>query len=104
MGSAYGFGGLGKILGPLMLAVFAGAENVVSPEATITAVKPAFLFLGALAVAAGLVFWFGIETRGKTLKEIDSILLGEPDDADTVTGEDVRELQRNASGERREAE
>jgi len=74
MGSAYGFGGFGKILGPIVLAVFAGAENVVSPQATIDAVKPAFMFLGGLGIAAGLAFWFGVETRGKTFEEIDSML------------------------------
>ena len=31
MGSAYGFGGIGKIVGPVGLALIAGSSNVVNP-------------------------------------------------------------------------
>jgi MFS transporter, putative metabolite:H+ symporter len=34
MGSAYGFGGLGKIIGPLGLALIVGSSNVVTPQAS----------------------------------------------------------------------
>ena len=40
--------GVGKILGPLCLAVIAGAGDVVSPKATLAALQPAFLFLALL--------------------------------------------------------
>ena len=38
--------GVGKILGPLSLALIAGTGNIVSPHATADAVLPAFMFLG----------------------------------------------------------
>ena len=76
MGSAYGFGGIGKILGPIMLAFFAGSGNIVTPKATMAAIFPAFISLALLSVGAGLVFLFGIETRGKTIEEIDSMVKG----------------------------
>ena len=34
MGSAYGIGGVGRIFGPMVLAIFAGSSNLVSPKAT----------------------------------------------------------------------
>jgi putative MFS transporter len=62
--------GIGKILGPLCLAVIAGADNPLSPQATADAVMPAFLFLGACALAVGLAFTFlGIETHGRPLTQ-----------------------------------
>ena len=62
--------GVGKILGPLCLAVIAGADNPLSPQATADAVLPAFLFLGACALAVGLAFSFlGVETHGRPLAQ-----------------------------------
>jgi putative MFS transporter len=64
--------GVGKILGPLCLAVIAGADNPLSPKATADAVLPAFLFLGACALAVGLAFTFlGLETHGRPLAQGD---------------------------------
>ncbi|NPV74623.1 MAG: MFS transporter [Pelotomaculum sp.] len=74
MGSAYGFGGLGKIIGPIALAFFAGSSNIVSPKATIDAIVPAFTFMGAFALLTGITYLFGIETRKKSIEEIDAIL------------------------------
>jgi len=74
MGSAYGFGGFGKIIGPIVLALFAGSSNVVSPKATIDAIVPAFIFLGAWAVITGITFLFGLETKKKSIEEIDIML------------------------------
>ena len=48
--------GIGKILGPLVLAVIAGADNLVSPKATTDAILPAFVVLSLCAVAVGLCF------------------------------------------------
>jgi MFS transporter, putative metabolite:H+ symporter len=60
--------GLGKILGPLSLALIAGAGNIVAPQATADAVLPAFLFLAGCGLAVGLAFVFvPIETHGKPL-------------------------------------
>lgn len=62
--------GVGKILGPLCLAVIAGADNPLSPQATADAVLPTFLFLGACAFAVGLAFSFlGPETHGRPLAQ-----------------------------------
>ena len=57
--------GVGKILGPLSLALIAGTGNIVSPHATAEAVLPAFMFLGFAMVCVGLSFSiFGVETHG----------------------------------------
>lgn len=73
--------GVGKILGPLCLAVIAGADNPLSPQATADAVLPAFLFLGACSLAVGLAFSFlGLETHGRPLA-LDHEEQGAPSDA-----------------------
>jgi putative MFS transporter len=76
MGSAYGFGGLGKILGPVALSFFAGSANIVSPKATTDAIIPAFTFLALMAIGAGVLYHFGFETKGKTIEQIDSLVTG----------------------------
>lgn len=79
MGSAYGFGGLGKIIGPLGLALVVGSSNVVKPEATLGAIQPAFLYLASWFVLAGAVYLFlGIETKGRSIEEIDRTLKAAP--------------------------
>ncbi|GGC61195.1 MFS transporter [Chelatococcus reniformis] len=58
--------GIGKILGPLCLALIAGADNYVVPKATADAVLPAFLFLAACGLMVGLAYsLLGIESHGK---------------------------------------
>jgi MFS transporter, putative metabolite:H+ symporter len=60
--------GVGKILGPLALALLAGSDNVIAPKATADAVFPAFLFLGATMLAVALAFAFlGVETHGRQI-------------------------------------
>lgn len=76
MGSAYGFGGLGKILGPVALSFFAGSANIVTPKATTDAIIPAFTFLALMAMGAGVLYLFGFETRGKSIEQIDSMVTG----------------------------
>jgi putative MFS transporter len=79
MGSAYGFGGLGKIIGPLGLALVVGSSNVVKPEATLDAIQPAFLYLASWFVLAGVVYLvLGIETKGRSMEDIDRDLKGAP--------------------------
>jgi MFS transporter, putative metabolite:H+ symporter len=60
--------GVGKILGPLALALIVGSSNLVSPQATEDAVLPAFLFLSVnmLLVALGFAF-LGVETHGRPM-------------------------------------
>ena len=78
--------GVGKILGPLSLALIAGTGNVVSPHATADAVLPAFLFLGFAMVCVGLSFTIlGIETHGVPLalhEEIEDEAAGQTAIAD----------------------
>jgi putative MFS transporter len=60
--------GVGKIFGPLALAILAGSDNIIAPKATAEAVFPAFLFLGGTMLAVALAFAFlGIETHGKQI-------------------------------------
>ena len=75
MGFSYGIGNLGKIIGPLGLALVVGSSNYVSPKVTLDALFPALLFLAFWYGQAGLVFAFlGIETRGRSIEEINSTL------------------------------
>jgi hypothetical protein len=50
MGVGYGTGNIGKIIGPLGLAVIVG--NFVKPEATLGAIVPALLYLAFCGVLA----------------------------------------------------
>lgn len=63
--------GVGKILGPLALALIAGSDNIVSPKATSEAVLPAFLFLGAgMILVAGAFAFLGVETHGRAIEDL----------------------------------
>jgi len=60
--------GVGKIIGPLSLALIAGTSHLVSPAQTESAVFPAFLFLAFCMALVGLSFLFlGVETHGKAM-------------------------------------
>jgi putative MFS transporter len=77
MGSAYGFGGIGKVIGPLGLALMVGSSNVIKPDVPLEHVLPAFLYLAAWFALAGAVYLFlGIETKGRSIEEIDRALHG----------------------------
>jgi putative MFS transporter len=79
MGIGYGFGNLGKFIGPAGLAVIAGSNNFVSPKATLDALVPAMNYFGFWYLVAAAAIWFiGIETRGRTIGEIDSTLTSPP--------------------------
>jgi putative MFS transporter len=72
MGSAYGFGGIGKILGPVGLALIVGSSNYLKPDVPLTEIPTAFVYLGCWFLMAGVVYYFfGLETRGKSLEQID---------------------------------
>ncbi len=67
-GLGHAAAGVGKILGPLALAVIAGTANVVSPKATQGAVFPAFMFLAFCMLLVGLAFLFlARETHGRAI-------------------------------------
>jgi putative MFS transporter len=75
MGLGYGVGNLGKILGPLGLALIVGSSNYVNPQAALGALFPAMLFLGFWYAQAAVAFWLlGVETRGRSIEEIDGAL------------------------------
>jgi putative MFS transporter len=72
MGSAYGFGGIGKILGPVGLALIVGSSNYLKPDVPLTQIPTAFIYLGCWFLMAGVVYYFfGLETKGKSLEQID---------------------------------
>lgn len=71
-GSAYGFGGIGKILGPVGLALIVGSGNYLKPDVPLTEIPLAFLYLGCWFLLPGTVYYFsGIETQGKSIEQID---------------------------------
>ncbi|SMD25214.1 MFS transporter [Lentzea albidocapillata] len=74
VGAAYGFGGLGKIVGPAALAVISGAGTALTPAATAAAITPAFWFFAVFTlIAAGTYVWPALETKGKSLDEIEEL-------------------------------
>jgi MFS transporter, putative metabolite:H+ symporter len=67
-GLAQAANGVGKILGPVCLALIAGSNDVVSPKATADAIGPAFLFLAACEFAALIaIFAYRREPHGKPM-------------------------------------
>jgi putative MFS transporter len=75
MGLGYGVGNLGKIISPLGLALIVGASNFIKPEARVDALMPAMLFLGFWAALAAFAFLFlGIETKGRSIEDIDAAM------------------------------
>jgi putative MFS transporter len=72
MGSAYGFGGIGKIIGPVGLALIVGSGNYLKPDVPLPQIPLAFLYLGCWFLMTGAVYYFfGLETRGKSIEQID---------------------------------
>jgi putative MFS transporter len=60
--------GVGKIVGPLILALLAGSGNVIAPKATAEAVFPAFVVLAFTMLLVALAYLFlGIETHGRAM-------------------------------------
>jgi putative MFS transporter len=60
--------GVGKVFGPLLLALSAGSGRALTPRATEQAILPAFTVLSICALAIGLAITFlGPETHGKLL-------------------------------------
>jgi MFS transporter, putative metabolite:H+ symporter len=77
MGLVYGVGNTGKFIGPVGLGLIAGSSNLVSPKATLAALIPGFNFCMAWYVLGALAFWLiAMETRGRTIEQIDAALSG----------------------------
>ena len=68
------------MIGPLGLALICGQSNFVNPKASLDFIVPALLFLAFWSFLSGTAFLFGIETRGRSIEEIDNELTahGEP--------------------------
>jgi putative MFS transporter len=74
-GLVYGCSNVAKFIGPAGLAIIAGASNFVAPKATLDAMVPAFVYFAAWYGLAVIAFLFvGIETRGRTIDELDAAL------------------------------
>ena len=58
MGSAYGFGGIGKIIGPVGLALIVGSGNYLKPDVPLPQIPLAFVYLGCWFLMAGAVYYF----------------------------------------------
>jgi MFS transporter, putative metabolite:H+ symporter len=75
MGFVYGVGNLGKFIGPAGLALIAGSSNFVKPEATLAALVPGFNYFAFWYILGAVAFAFiGMETRGRTIDEIEAEL------------------------------
>jgi MFS transporter, putative metabolite:H+ symporter len=77
MGLVYGVGNLGKFIGPAGLALIAGSSNFVSPKATLDALVAGFNYFAFWYILGAFAFWLiGMETRGRTIEEIEAELDG----------------------------
>jgi putative MFS transporter len=75
MGLVYGVGNLGKFIGPAGLALIAGSSNYLAPKATLAAIVPGFNYFAAWYLLGLIGFWLiGVETRGRTIADIESAL------------------------------
>ena len=64
MGLGYGFGNLGKFIGPAGLAVIADSDNFVTPKATLDALVPAMNYFALWYLIGAAAIWFiGFETK-----------------------------------------
>lgn len=78
MGLAWGVSGLGRIIGPLVIALVAGTGDLVDPEATLDALAPSFLFLAASSLLVGIGFLLvRIEPHGRDLETLSAELTEE---------------------------
>jgi putative MFS transporter len=71
MGLAQAVNGVGRFVGPLVVALIAGANTEVDPETVVDSVTPAFIFLGACALVCALPFLtFAQEPHGRSLESL----------------------------------
>ncbi len=65
-------GFLGRLIEPLGLVLIDGSNSHLKPDVPQPEIPTAFLFLGCWFPMAGLVYYFfGMETKGKSIAEID---------------------------------
>ena len=78
IGLAWGVSGVGRIIGPLVIALVAGTGDLVDPEATLDALAPSFLFLPGSALLVGVGFLLvRIEPHGRDLETLAAELAEE---------------------------
>ena len=78
MGLAWAVSGLGRIIGPLVIALVAGTGDLVDPQATLDALTPSFLFLAAAALVVGIAFMVvRLEPHGRDLETLSADLAAE---------------------------
>lgn len=81
-GSSYGFGGLGKTLAPLGMALALGTSLTLSKGGlkhafTIGKLLPAFAVVAALVSVAGIGYILGTEMKQKSLEDIEASIEAE---------------------------
>jgi putative MFS transporter len=86
MGSAYGMGGIGRIFGPMILALFAGQTNLVTPKATVNAIGSAYTFFAVCGAAMVVTYFFCLETRNKSVADIEKMLGAPEKEAKSAAG------------------
>lgn len=75
MGMSYGLGGLGKVIGPAGLAFIAGASGIGGSSGSGISPQTAFVYFAVwYAISSAAFMLFGIETRGKSIEELDGAL------------------------------
>ena len=78
MGSAYGMGGIGRMFGPMILSLFAGAGTLVTPKATTAAIRPVWNLFALCAAVLFVTYYLALETKNKSIDEIEK-MVGSPD-------------------------
>jgi len=69
MGVAWAMSGAGRIVGPLGVALIAGADDLIEPDATLDAMRPGFLYLTAFSLLVGVAFLLTrLEPHGRDLE------------------------------------
>jgi len=75
MGAAYGFGGIGKIIGPLGLAVVVGTSLTLTPKPGEIPINAAFTYFAVWYFLAAATYWLcKVETKGQSIEAIDEAL------------------------------
>jgi putative MFS transporter len=78
MGAAWAMSGVGRIVGPLGVALIAGTGDLIEPEATTDAMLPAFLYLAAFSLVVGVAFVAStLEPHGQDLESVSAELAEE---------------------------
>ncbi len=91
MGASYGFGGIGKIIGPMGLALIVGTSTSSGPAASGVSFENAFFYFAAWYGLACLAFIiFGIETKGRSIEAIESEIESRPSKVELAASSSAR--------------